>query len=583
MDTNLNLRIWMKASLRVASVVLTLSVLALLLPLRWFQPSALSHWLEDATGESDLRQQLEGLVLLFNQRGVNTKDLVPIANTGMTPFGANTFFEQEVEEAKIRKSMEMLREAGILWIRQQVPWSQVERQGKGVYDWSHFDRIFALAKEHGLEVVARLDLPPIWARAGLPGRTGPPQDYGDYGDFIHTLVSRYQGQVRYIQIWNEPNLADEWNGGPPDAAEYVALLRVAYQRAKEADPDVVVLSAPLAPTVGTPDGLNESDLTYLQKMYDAGARDYFDILSAQAYGLWTGPGDRRAQEDRINFSRVRLIRETMVRNGDAHKATWVSEMGWSALPQDFPAPAVHGRVTEERQARYTAAAYRRIQEEWPWVGVVFYWYFRHVSDEKRGDINYYFRMVEPDFTPLPVYFSVKELAQSEPVMGYGRHQEDHRALFYRGDWRRVVNSQAELGVFMEPREDGAEVSFAFKGSSLTLVTAKGPKGTLCATVDGSPRGANSLKTDESGSGCINLLSERTVWGVEVPITAGLPDSEHQVTLTIHGGPVVVDGFIVNRPQLSLAQQVTALLLLAGSALALTLGLIMNRERGARNG
>ena len=54
--------------------------------------------------------------------------------------------------------------------------------------------------------------------------------------------SRYRGRVRYYQIWNEPNLVREW--GQVSARDYVALLKIAYTRAKEADPDCVIITVP---------------------------------------------------------------------------------------------------------------------------------------------------------------------------------------------------------------------------------------------------------------------------------------------------------------------------------------------------
>ena len=40
--------------------------------------------------------------------------------------GVNTFLEQEVEPAKRQRSLELLRAAGIAWIRQELPWEQIE-------------------------------------------------------------------------------------------------------------------------------------------------------------------------------------------------------------------------------------------------------------------------------------------------------------------------------------------------------------------------------------------------------------------------------------------------------------------------
>jgi tripartite-type tricarboxylate transporter receptor subunit TctC len=46
-----------------------------------------------------------------------------------------------------------------------------------------------------------------------------------------------------------------------------------------------------------------NDLLFLQRMYDAGAAPYFDVMAMQDYGLWSGPSDRRMHPRVMNFSR----------------------------------------------------------------------------------------------------------------------------------------------------------------------------------------------------------------------------------------------------------------------------------------
>jgi hypothetical protein len=113
----------------------------------------------------------------------------------------------------------------------------------------------------------------------------------------------------------------------------------------------------------------------------------------------------------LNFSRPRYIREIMVANGDAHKPIWISELDWSYPPENvFPA---YGRVKDEAtRARYVIEAYERMQEEWPWMGVACFWFFKRATDQEHEQAWYYFRMVEPDFEPLPVYEAMKTYTAS---------------------------------------------------------------------------------------------------------------------------------------------------------------------------
>jgi hypothetical protein len=103
----------------------------------------------------------------------------------------------------------------------------------------------------------------------------------------------------------------------------------------------------------------------------------------------------------------------MVRHGDEHKAVWISEMNWNAVPDAVP-DRRFGQVTEQQQADDVVAFYRRARREWPWVGAVCVWFFKRPDASERDQSWYYFRMVEPDFTPLPLYFSMQRLAAGEP-------------------------------------------------------------------------------------------------------------------------------------------------------------------------
>ena len=66
------------------------------------------------------------------------------------------------------------------------------------------------------------------------------------------------------------------------------------------------------------------------------ARGAFDVLAVQAYGLRSGPDDLRLASGDVNFSRTLVVRELMVRNGDAARPIWATEMGWNAPPAGSP-------------------------------------------------------------------------------------------------------------------------------------------------------------------------------------------------------------------------------------------------------
>ncbi len=392
------------------------------------QRQAVFALLFDLTGEEKLLPQLKGLTDL-------TADLlrprlrlaahVPVRHADLSRYGVNVFLNEEVDPAKREEIVRLAAEAGFHWLRQEFPWQDIEIHARGDFEdrrnpparsaWDKYDQIVALTEAYQMELIVRVSTPPSWSRARgeVVGAFAPPDNYTDFGDFIYTLVGRYRGRIRYYQIWNEPNIYPEWGSYPISPEDYTELLKAGATRARAADPNVVIIAGALASTIAlqpdAPPPANAlNDLLFLQRMYDAGAAPYFDIMAMQDYGLWSGPTDRRMHPRVMNFGRPQFVRDLMVANGDAAKPIWISELGWNAVP-DAVADKRFGQVTLEQQARYTPLGYERIRQEWPWLGVANVWYFKRATDEwlRGGRPEAFFRLADPDFTLQPVYHSLR--------------------------------------------------------------------------------------------------------------------------------------------------------------------------------
>ena len=411
------------------SFFILIAIGVLLLAGAWLARGAIAARLFDLTGEDELLGQLRGLIDLatqFTRPMPNTAPDASVAFGDVPHFGVNTFLHQEVEPAKRARQLQMAAEAGFEWIRQPFPWYDIEVQGKTdfrdcrhgacVDAWAKYDNIVALAEQYGVQIIARLEAPPAWARGG-PGDFAPPANLDDFGDYVAAVAGRYRGRLRFYQIWNEPNNYPEWGEQPVDPEAFTRLLCVAYRRIKQADADAAVLAPALTPTIsldpGPGPGAGLNDFIFLQRMYNAGARDCFDIMSAQGYGLFSGPTDYRLRPRVVNFGRPQYIRDILVANSDAAKPIWISEMNWNAVPDEMPAKPF-GQVTLEQQARYLPLAFERIRREWPWVGVVNVWYLKDADDHEKDQPKFYFRLLDPDFTPLPVYEAMKSYTKTLP-------------------------------------------------------------------------------------------------------------------------------------------------------------------------
>ena len=510
------------------------------------------------TGEERPLAQVSGTVLYLLtllQLPLQTADTVPVQHAGVNPFGVNTFLQNEVEPEKRELAMQMVAEAGFKWIRQEFTWEDIEIHGKGDFEdrrdadsppksaWAKYDHIVELAETYDVRIMARLSNPPAWSRTMRDevGTYAPPDKTSDYGDFVEAVARRYMGRITVYQIWNEPNIYPEWGLYPINPAAYVELLKEAYTRIKAVDPNAIVVMGALAATIEvdrqrtegvSPGGL--SDVLFLQQVYDAGGGPYFDVLAMQGYGLFSGPYDRRMQPRVLNFSRPLYLRDVMVRNGDAHKAIWLSEMGWNAVPLESGIPPIYGHVSLEQQAEYAVLAYRRLQEEWPWAGVGFYWFLKQATDQELADGNpqYFFRLLEPDFTPMPVYHRLREELHRPAVMYQGFHQEDHWAIRYSENWAEGRAGQAALGRVLESLSSGAQVDLTFSGTGIQLATLPHPQvGKIQLVVDNNAPRVVEIPPAAGAS--------------RVTLVSATPPGEHTLSLTvIDDVPVRIDGFVV---------------------------------------
>lgn len=335
-------------------------------------------------------------------------------------YGMQAFLWWRPEVAS--RDMGMIKEAGFGWVKQNIGWRDVEGATKGTFDWGRVDWIVAECNKLGLDLLVRVDHQPKWAGGGFP-TNGPPDNYADLGDFLYVMATRYKGRIRAYEVWNEPNLSREWGGRSPNAAEYVSLLREAYRRIKEADPNAMVISAGLTPTGTQPPEAMPDDV-YLERMYQAmggSSAGYFDVLGVHAAG-YKAPPELSPDEVASNpdyggqrffcFRRVEDLRRVMERYGDGGKQIAVLEFGWTSDPI-HPSYAWH-RVDEATKADYFVRAYQWARNNWsPWIGLMSLIYIAD-PDWTEADEQYWWAISEPgypEFKPRPAYLSLKAMSK----------------------------------------------------------------------------------------------------------------------------------------------------------------------------
>lgn len=318
---------------------------------------------------------------------------------------AHTRLIDEVEDWKIQRTLQLVREMGAPSIVEFFYWAYIQ-PAPNALDWTSADRIINLASDQGLTVIARLGVVPGWAR--------PPDDpksisfnyltrdyYDEFAHFVGLFAERYRGKVSHIIIWNEPNLGGEWGYGEVDPANYVELLKKTFTAAHTANPEVIVLGGALAPT-NEPGGIALNDLIYLRQMYELGAKDYFDALAVHTYGF-TEPPEAEPGADRLNFRRFELLQEIMREFGDGEKDVYITETAWNDHPRWTKA------VRPGQRIQYTLDALKLAERDWPTVKSVCFYYFRYPTLYRN--YNDYWSFVTMEFRVKPIYTAVKAYAR----------------------------------------------------------------------------------------------------------------------------------------------------------------------------
>jgi hypothetical protein len=314
---------------------------------------------------------------------------------------------------------------GMDWIKMQIKWSAVYPE-PDAEQWFLYDTVVEEAYNHGLNVMASIVSAPEWSRAA-GGENGPPDDYTLYYDFLEEVLTRYDGKIQAVEIWNEQNLEREWatpEGLSPVA--YVEFLSGAHAQVKDINSKIIVISGALAPT-GVHDMVTAyDDFIYLDDMLAAGLLNYADCVGAHHNGYNIGPDvayDEMAAQPEAATAVFRgpfgnphhswSFKTTMetyaekVQAVDPEMKLCVTEFGWASAGE-------HGLATEayeyardntlDEQATYIVDAFQQMYASGDvWLAFLFNFDYGNKGGDPSVDDNVNYSIVDQKGIPRPAY------------------------------------------------------------------------------------------------------------------------------------------------------------------------------------
>ncbi len=386
---------------------------------------------EPLTEESEASEPDANLAVVEPEPEPTPKPGGPIAAWPTEDFGYGIQIHGNATVGDPVVTMDTVRnQLGLDWIKAQIQWWLIE-PSSDADQWFFYDGVVEQAYAHDLKLMLSVVGSPEWTRA-VGGHNGPPDDYQEYANFLTRLLTRYDGQVHAIEVWNEQNLDREWaTGNPISPEEYVEFLRVAYEAIKAHDPNIIVISGALSPT-GPGDWVRwADDFEYMDRALAAGMLNYTDCVGVHHNGynvppdvrvedtntipeaqtaVFRGPFDNQYTGDQLNH--LWTFRTTIegyaqrVQAADPNMKLCVTEFGWASSEgyNEIPAGFEFAQDnTLQEQADYIVQAYQQMYDSGAvWLTFLFNFDFGNKGSGPTDDPTPY-SIVDKNGAPRPAF------------------------------------------------------------------------------------------------------------------------------------------------------------------------------------
>jgi len=313
-----------------------------------------------------------------------------------SPFGVLEFFpwnhcwnNYKFSCAKdIEKTARLMKEAGISWVRMDFLWQEIEPE-KEKFEFDKYDEIVDVLSKNGLNILGILHYSTDWS-SSCGQWNCPSKENSLFVKYAEKVIGHYKDKVKYWEVWNEPDSRTYWVN-QDGLKSYCELLKEVYIAAKKIDPSCKVLNGGFA-----------NGALSINKLYDNGAKDYFDILNTHIFESPLNPAAIKAV-----IAQAKLARKIMERNGDGDKPMWITEIGCPGVKRGLKTKDwwQGANPDEAQQAKWLEEIYTQLLRE-KGVEKVFWAFFRDCK-EHWGDGVDYFGVIRWDYSKKPAFKAYK--------------------------------------------------------------------------------------------------------------------------------------------------------------------------------
>jgi hypothetical protein len=304
---------------------------------------------------------------------------------------------------RLRAALHDAVAVGATWVRLDFSWADVQANGPGRWHWAGLDRVVAMARSLGLNVLPTLAYTPRWARpAGCDSAMCAPASDAAFARFARAAATRYAPQgVRAWEIWNEENTPGFWKPAP-SASQYVALLDATAGAIRSVDPTAFIISGGLTATLTLKGAVDTR--TFLEQMCALGANRVVDAIGYHPYTypyLPTFTGSWATAWNKIAQTPVSMV-SILAHYGTPGMPIWLTEYG--APSTSSPGADGTAQVTEARQAQMATSAVSAVVSSRS-IGALFWYTDQDLPGDRPLD---HYGLRRRDGTAKPAFAALRQ-------------------------------------------------------------------------------------------------------------------------------------------------------------------------------
>lgn len=297
-------------------------------------------------------------------------------------------------------------------VRMDFFWAGIEKE-KGVYDFSHYDRLMKSLDEHKVRALFILDYGNPLYDQGLSPYTD--EGRAAFARWVAAAARHFKGRGILWELFNEPNISF-WKP-KPNVADYIKLDKAVWAAIRQAAPGECYFGA----------ATSTIDLKFLESCFQSGALARWDALSVHPY---------RQTDPETASGEYRALRTLIERYKPKGKSIPVlsGEWGYSTAWNGF---------NDERQGKYLPRQWMtNLMNEVP-LSIWYDWHDdgedAHEAEHNFGSVEFpYFPNREPVYNAKPSYKAARTFVQFFEGYTFNKRllllsPDDYLLLFNKGN------------------------------------------------------------------------------------------------------------------------------------------------------